>query len=140
MTSSLDTVSVDLILDFRDALMSVPEPPEVTTFVHRPGDPWEVSVRAAQGTALRIELYPAGGYRWSGIDSSDPDVLGLDGGVDGEGVARFTGVALHAGQTVLVATTQFQGDRFGPPARRWTMTVQVDAWVSRAELIRSLCQ
>ena len=77
------------------------------------------------GAVLHIELHPAGGYRWSDIESSDSDVLGLGGVVDTDGAARFTARASRPGQAVLTATTQFQGDRFGPPARRWVMTAQV---------------
>lgn len=102
-----------------------PEPQPISTFAHRPGDPWNASVELPVGAVLRIELHPAGGYRWSDIESSDSDVLGLDGAVDTGGVARFTVTASRPGQAVLTATTQFQGDRFGPPTRRWAMTARV---------------
>lgn len=96
-----------------------------STFVHRPGDAWDVARQLSAGAVLRIELHPAGGYRWSDIESSDADVLSVVGAVDTDGVARFDVTAGRGGQAVLTATTQFQGDRFGPPIRRWAMTVQV---------------
>lgn len=105
--------------------------PSTIDFVHEPGDPWSVTRTLPLGTVLRVELRPAGGYRWSGIEASEPGVLLVEGTVDEDGTARSTITALRTGQVVLAATTQFQGDRFGPPTRRWTMTVLVIAGVSQ---------
>ncbi|NUP47913.1 MAG: hypothetical protein HOW97_11465 [Catenulispora sp.] len=105
--------------------------PSTIDFVHEPGDPWTVTQTLPLGTVVRVELRPAGGYRWSGIEASEPGVLLVEGTVDDDGAAHFTITTVRTGQVVLAATTRFQGDRFGPPTRRWTMTVLVTPGVNR---------
>lgn len=78
------------------------------------------------GDVLRVELYPAGGYRWSAVRSSDPALAQPVGEVDASGVARFAVYALAPGSVVLSATTEHVGDPFGPPARRWTLTLGIE--------------
>jgi len=78
------------------------------------------------GDVLRVELYPAGGYRWSVVHSSDASLAEPVGEVDAAGVARFTVSARQPGSVVLSATTEHVGDPFGPPIRRWTLTLSIE--------------
>jgi hypothetical protein len=94
-------------------------------FVHRPGDPMDAERLLRPGDVLRVELHPAGGYRWSAVHSSDLNLAQPAGEVDAGGVARFTVRIQRPGSVVLTATTDHVGDRFGPPTRRWTLTLRI---------------
>ena len=94
--------------------------------VHRPGDAWEAQSRLAVGQRLVLELHPAGGYRWSAVECSDPLVASVAGSVDAGGIARFTVSAHRPGSAVLSATTAHTGDRFGPPTRIWRLRLTVE--------------
>lgn len=94
-------------------------------FVHRPGDPMYAERLLRPGDVLRVELHPAGGYRWSAVHSTDSDLAEAAGEVDAGGVAHFTVRALRPGSVVLTATTDHVGDRFGPPTRRWTLALRI---------------
>src|SRR5690348_10448790 len=99
------------------ALPPDPGPPSVLT--HRPGDAWETSAELAVGSALIIELLPAGGYAWSEVTAARPSHVDLSCVTESDGSSRCTITALRPGQVTLSATTSFHGDRFGPPTRRW---------------------
>ena len=105
--------------------MSDAEP--VRRFVHRPGDAWAVQAQMAVGRRLELELHPAGGYRWSAVECSDPNVASIAGSVDAGGTARFTVSALQSGTVVLSATTAHTGDRFGPQTRIWRLQLRVES-------------
>ena len=94
-------------------------------FVHRPGDAWSAQRRLRVGSALRIELIPAGGYRWSDMESSDPQAADATGVVGADGVLRAEVSARRAGVVMPSATTSHTGDRFGPPTRIWRMTLEI---------------
>ena len=94
--------------------------------VYRPGDAMHTEALLRPGDVLRVELHPAGGYRWSAVRSSDPNLTEPAGEVDASGVARFTVHALRPGSVVLTATTDHVGDPFGPPTRRWTLTLRIE--------------
>lgn len=98
----------------------------VRRFVHRPGDAWEAQSRLAVGQCLVLELHPAGGYRWSTVECSDPLVASVAGSVDADGIARFTVSAHRPGAAVLSATTAHTGDRFGPQTRIWRLRLRVE--------------
>lgn len=104
--------------------MSGGEP--VRRFVHRPGDAWQAQSQIAVGLDLALELHPAGGYRWSAVECSDPLVASVAGSVDAGGVARFTVSAHRPGIVVLSATTAHTGDRFGPQIRIWRLQLRVE--------------
>jgi len=74
---------------------------------------------------LIVKLVPAGGYRWSTIEVSDVALADVSTDVDADGVARATVTALRTGEVILSATTLHTGDRFGPPTRRWRMTMRI---------------
>ena len=93
--------------------------------VYRPGDAMDAEALLRPGDVLRVELHPAGGYRWSALLSCEPSVAEAVGEVDASGVARFTVHALAPGSVVLTATTDHVGDPFGPPTRRWTLTLGI---------------
>jgi hypothetical protein len=95
-------------------------------FMHRPGDEMDAERLLRPGDVLPVELHPAGGYRWSAVRSSDPNLAEPAGEVDAGGVARFTVLALRPGSVVLTATTDHIGDRFGPPNSRWTLTLRIE--------------
>jgi hypothetical protein len=85
-----------------------------------------VEARLRTGDVLRVELHPAGGYRWSVVRSSDQGLAEPVGEVDASGVARFTVHALRPGSVVLTATSDHLGDPFGPPTRRWTLALDIE--------------
>jgi hypothetical protein len=95
------------------------------SFTHRPGDAWEAEAELRVGGTLALTLLPAGGYRWSTVESSDPASAVVSGPVDDGGATHATVTALRAGEVILSATTSHTGDRFGPPTRRWRMTLLV---------------
>jgi hypothetical protein len=103
-----------------------PETPPPPTLVHRPGDAMHAEALLRTGDVLRVELHPAGGYRWSAVRSADPALAETAGEVDASGIARFTVHALRPGSVVLTATTDHVGDPFGPPTRRWTLTLGIE--------------
>jgi hypothetical protein len=96
-------------------------------FVHRPEDPWSVQRRLRVGSSLEIELVPAGGYRWSDVQSSDAQAADVSGAVGEDGVLRAVVSARRAAVVTLSATTSHTGDRFGPPTRIWRMTLEITA-------------
>jgi len=94
--------------------------------VHHPGDPLQTDVTLAAGTVVDIRLEPASGYRWSTLTSSDPavaDVMATS--AERSGAATATVALRAAGTASLTATTSYQPDRFGPPTRRWRLSVTV---------------
>ncbi len=96
-------------------------------FVHEPGDAMEAEARLAVGGMLSIELRPAGGYRFSQIECSDPLVAEIvEISAEDEPVAQAVIVGRRAGTVTLRATTWFTGDRFGPPTRLWRMSLYVE--------------
>jgi hypothetical protein len=98
-----------------------------SSFVHRPGDAWEVEASVRAGGILAVELIPAGGYRWTAIESSDPATATASTEVGTDGVVTATVSAMRTGDVTLSATTSHTGDRFGPPTRIWRMTLHVVA-------------
>src|SRR5690242_10524207 len=93
--------------------------PGESTFTHHPGDPWDVETELNVGAVLHVELRPAGGYRWSLVECSDPAVAVISGSVHDDGTARAAVLALSVGRVHLSATTLHTGDRFRPPTRMW---------------------
>jgi hypothetical protein len=81
-----------------------------------------VCVRA--GAELIITLRESPGYAWSAVESMSPRVVTVSRSSHGAS-ATATARATHAGMAELRWTSQFTGDRFGPPTRLWRLTVTV---------------
>lgn len=113
--------------DASDGVTSASGAVRPPALVHRPGDAMHAEALLRPGDVLRVELHPAGGYRWSAVRSSDPNLAEPVGEVDASGVARFRVHALRPGSVVMTATTDHLGDPFGPPTRRWTLTLSIEA-------------
>jgi hypothetical protein len=107
-------------------VVTASEAPQPSALVYRPGDAMHAEALLGTGDVLRVELHPGGGYRWSAVLSADPALADPVGEVDASGVARFTVHALRPGSVVLTATTDHVGDPFGPPTRRWTLTLRIE--------------
>ena len=71
-----------------------------------------------------ITLRESPGYAWSAVGSLSPHVVTVSRSGHGATVTA-TARATRAGTAELRWTSQFTGDRFGPPTRLWRLTVTV---------------